>query len=40
MKEHLKEDRLNTAAIDITKLCLFEITRRKRKPSLEEIMKK
>ena len=40
MKEHLKEDRLNTVAIDITKLCLFEITRRKRKPSLEEIMKK
>ena len=40
MKEYLKEDRLNTVAIDITKLCLFEITRRKRKPSLEEIMKK
>ena len=40
MKEYLKEDRLNTVAIDITKLCLFEITRRKRKPSLEEVMKK
>ena len=40
MKDYLKEDRLNTVAIDITKLCLFEITRRKRKPSLEEIMKK
>ena len=40
MKEYLKEDRLNTVAIDITKLCLFEITRRKRKPSLEEIMKR
>ena len=40
MKEHLKEDRLNTVAIDITKLCLFEITRRKRKPSLLEVMKK
>ena len=39
MKEYLKEDRLNTVAIDITKLCLFEITRRKRKPSLEEVMK-
>ena len=40
MKDYLKEDRLNTVAIDITKLCLFEITRRKRKPSLEEVMKK
>lgn len=40
MKDYLKEDRLNTVAIDITKLCLFEITRRKRKPSLEEIMKR
>jgi len=39
MKDYLKEDRLNTVAIDITKLCLFEITRRKRKPSLEEVMK-
>ena len=38
MKEYLKEDRLNTVAIDITKLCLFEITRRKRKPSLEEVI--
>ena len=40
MKDYLKEDRLNTVAIDITKLCLFEITRRKRKPSIEEVMKK
>lgn len=39
MKDYLKEDRLNTVAIDITKLCLFEITRRKRKPSLLEVMK-
>ena len=39
MKDYLKEDRLNTVAIDITKLCLFEITRRKRKPSLIEVMK-
>ena len=38
MKDYLKEDRLNTVAIDITKLCLFEITRRKRKPSLEEVI--
>lgn len=40
MKDYLKEDRLNAVAIDITKLCLFEITRRKRKPSLLEVMKK
>lgn len=40
MKDYLKEDRLNTVAIDITKLCLFEITRRKRKPSLEEVMRR
>ena len=39
MKDYLKEDRLNTVAIDITKLCLFEITRRKRKPSLLEVMR-
>ena len=39
MKDYLKEDRLNTVAIDITKLCLFEISRRKRKPSLLEVMK-
>ena len=39
MKDYLKEDRLNTVAIDITKLCLFEITRRKRKPSLLEVIK-
>ena len=39
MKDYLKEDRLNTVAIDITKLCLFEITRRKREPSLLEVMK-
>ena len=39
MKDYLKEDRLNTVTIDITKLCLFEITRRKRKPSLLEVMK-
>ena len=40
MKEYLKRDRLNAVAIDITKLCLFEITRRKKKPSLFEVMGK
>ena len=39
MKDYLKEDRLNTVAIDITKLCLFEIPRSKRQPSLLEVMK-
>ena len=38
MKEYLKKDRLNAVAIDITKLCLFEITRRKKKPGLFEVM--